>query len=258
MVRSKPLSNRQRKAASKAVPKAARAARGGSPSVTVRSEPKGVAAQVAVRDEVVGREMARLAAGGAEDLDMKVESVGGEDMVHVSGAGRHGERRGGAGLRLCSRDGLLMLHRSGALTDDQVKAGLAFRLCYELAETALGSCLGRVGEGRGGRDWSQLSVAVTAEGELALLTSATDLHRAYVIARLNQIERAVYGLADPEGRVWLAKPDGRELGALRQIAGEGLTVRNVAGGSGHARAATVAALGRALSAIASLLRITGQ
>lgn len=235
-----------------------RGARGAPHTVAVHGEPRGVAAREAVRDEIVGREIARLAAAGEADVDLKVEPVTGEDMVHVSGSGRHGERRGGSGIRLQSRDGLLALHKSGALTEDQVKAGLAFRLCYELAETALGSCLGRVGEGRGARDWSQLSIAMNAEGELALLTSATDLHRAYVIARLNQIERAVYGLADLDGQVWLTDPDGRELSALRQIAGEGSTVNSIAGTSGHARAATKAALVRALKATAGVLRITGN
>jgi hypothetical protein len=61
-----------------------------------------------------------------------------------------------------------------------------------------------------------------------------------------------------ERSVGEAMTDGRELHALRMIAGEGHTVREVAGSSGFARAATTAALVRALEAIALTLRITGQ
>lgn len=266
MVKSKPLSNRQRKIAKKAKPKAARSIRAAAVrKAAVASTPKaGTAARVAVRDEAMDRERDRLDAAIAvgdlsrEEADAEfglVGHVGGADMIAID---ERGERRAGSGMRLQSRDGLAALHKSGALTDIQVKAGLAYRLCYEIGEQALGSCLGRVGEGRGARDWSQLSIAKTAEGELSLIRSAADLQRAYAVARLNQMERAVFGLADIDGRVWVAQPDGHELGALRQVAGEGSTINSLCGSSGHARAVTKAALLRALDAIAGVLRITGN
>lgn len=261
MAKPKPLSNRQRKAQRKTAPKSARGARS-SVSASVAAEPRGVVAREAVREEVIGREVNRLSAAvacgdlAAEDaLGVKVDMVGGADMVAVD---RRGDRVAGAGLRLSSRDGLVMLHRSGTLTDALAKGGLAFRLIHQSVEAALGSCLGRVGEGRGARDWSQLAIAVNSEGELELMQSAADLHRAYVVARLNQIERAVFGLPDITGRVWLENPDGHELGVLRRIAGEGHTVREVAGASGHAREVAKAALVRALTVVAGVLRITGQ
>lgn len=260
---AKKLTTRQRarKAQRRAHPVPARSAR--APTPTVRAEPKGVAAREAVRDDVLARERGRLlAAVAAGDLlagdidgDVVLEQVTGAEMVAVD---RRGDRQARTGIRVKGRDGIAMLHKSKALTDELAKAAMAFRICYELGEQALGSCLGRVGEGRGARDWSQLSIGTTAEGELTLMQSAADLHRAYVIARLNQLERAVFGLPDVNGKVWLANPDGRELSALRHIAGEGKTVREVAGCSGHARAATVEALVRALMAVAGVLRITGQ
>lgn len=261
------LSNRQRKQARKAAPKAGRRVRSPAqgPSIAA-AEPRGTAAREAVRDQVAERQVRQhldivvaLAIGNISAAEAKaefeVEPYAGADMVrHV----RRGDREGGSGLRVRDLDGLVALHKSKALTDAQFEAGRAYRVCYQQVEKALGSCLGRVGEGRGTRDWSQLAIATDAEGELVLLTSAADLHRAYVTMRLNQIERAVFGLPDPRGVVWLANPDGRELAALRRIAGDGQSLRDVAGASGHAREATKNALSRALDATARLLRITGQ
>ena len=262
MVKSKPLSNRQRKAQRKGAPKARRVGNGAPHSMAVQAEPRGVAAREAVRDEVIRREEARLSASvacgelaGDELVMVRADQVGAADMIAVD---RRGDRIAGTGLRLSTRDGLVMLHKSGALTDALVKGGLAFRLIHQSVEAALGSCLGRVGEGRGARDWSQLSIALNAEGELKLMQSAADLHRAYVVARLNQIERAVFGLPDVTGHVWLPHPEGNELSALRRIAGEGQTLRDVAGSSGHAREVAKAALVRALTVVAGVLRITGQ
>ncbi len=160
--------------------------------------------------------------------------------------------------RVKTRDGLATLAESGGLTDIQVRAGLAYRLCYELVRDSLGSCLGRAGEGRGVRDWSQLSIAEDERGELKLMLSAAELHRAYVITRLNQLERAVFGLPDADGRVWLAEPKGDELGALRRIAGEGHTLNAIAGRGAQSRETTKAALVCALDVIARVLRITAH
>lgn len=250
----------QLKAKRRAFPVPPRHGRSAGPMMATPAEPKGIAAQQAVRDEVLGRERGRLGALVAvgeisrEDMaaELSIESHAGADMASVD---HRGERQMTAGLRMRGRDGLAALHKSGALTDDQVTAGLAYRLCYELAEQSLGSCLGRVGEGRGARDWSQLSIAVTPQGEFELMRSAMDLHRTFVLTKLNQIERAVFGLADPDGRVWLANPTGRELSALRQVAGEGCSIREAVGAGGKASVAFRDALVRALDATARLLRI---
>lgn len=217
MARSSPLSKRQRRAQRKTTPKAARVTPVFGVVVKAAVEPRGQALREAVADRVEAVERCRLGGEAAKVLTSTERGLEGY-------------------VRATSRDGLTALYHSTALTPVQVKAGLAFRMCYEAAGKGLGSGLGNAGEGGGSR-----KVA-------ALGRSAAELHRAYVLARLNQMERAVGA----------ELVDGRELHALRMIAGEGHTVREVAGSSGHARAATTAALARALDAIARALRITGQ
>lgn len=209
------LSNRQRKAQRRTATKAARS---GKPAlvVVVRSEPAGMAAREAVLAQVEAVEAGRL--GVSPDLGGLVET-------------------GPGFVRASNRDGLVSLHKSCTLTDDQAKAGFAFRLCYEASAKGLGSSLGNAGEGGG-----------ASRKIVGLARSATELHRAYLLARLNQMERAVAAVL----------VDGRELHALRLVAGEGKTVYELAGNSGHARDAYKAALVRALDAIARGLRITGS
>lgn len=212
MPRSKPLSNRQRELQRKAVQPKPRKTAPGLAVFSAPAEPRGEAARQAVLTEVRAREALR----GAGPKDVTFDAAG--------------------YIRASNRDGVGLLYRTKTLSEAQTKAALAFRMAYVASKASLRSCLGKAGEGGGG-------------GKLGgLVRSAADLQRAYLMARLNQMERAV-------GEVMV---DGRELHALRMIAGEGQTVREVAGASGHARAATVAALVRSLDAIAKALRITGQ
>lgn len=236
------VSNRQRKAARKTAPKPARSAK----PVLVVVAPTGTAQVASTYATVLGEDARRRDAAVALAIQ-EGEQVGEHGPVNVPGlvAGEFGvtdhREHGieGRPLRATSRDGLIALHKSGALTAVQAKAGLAFRLSYEAGAKGLGSALGNAGMGGGSRKVKDV---------MDLRRSAAELHRAYLLVRLNQMERAV---ADE-------LVDGRELHALRMIAGEGHTVRDVAGSSGHARAATVAALARSLDAIAKVLRITGQ
>ncbi len=141
-------------------------------------------------------------------------------------------------VQVRSRDGLVSLFNSGAITQRQAKAGMAYRLCFERI-IVLRSCLGNAGMGGGapyvssnpfdGRDPKALQMA-------------------YLNARIRSIERAV-------GDVVV---DGRELLALQAIAGQRRTVREVAGQGGHAKAAFREALVRALDAVADYLRITAH
>lgn len=137
--------------------------------------------------------------------------------------------------RIKGRDGLAMLREKDSVSDAQFKAGMAYRYCYEVASAGLRSGLATAGEGRGGKGGD-----------------GADLHRAYVMARLAQMERAVAAAAQ----------DGRETIVLRLVAGEGRPVRSIAAG-GHARTLDVEALRRALTAASKVLpagglRITGQ
>lgn len=230
------LSKRQRKLVTKRAARPARAARIDGP---VAAPVSGLALAADNRAWLEAEEQRRASAAKAvaaqEGDDTPGLVAGGFDIVEHREHGIEGRP-----LRATSRDGLVALLKSGTASADQVKAGLAFRLAYEASAKGLGSGLGNAGAPQGGG-------SVRAAGGV-LMRSAVELHRAYLMARLNQMERAVAAVLT----------DGRELHAVRMIAGEGHTVREVAGSSGHARAATTAALLRALDAIAGVLRITGQ
>lgn len=135
-------------------------------------------------------------------------------------------------LRLKTRDGLLSLHASGSLDIGEVEAGLAYRLCVEHAGAGLRSALA-TGEGGGGR----------SHGGFGPRDKAA-LMRAYLMARLNQMERAVDAAAQ----------DGRELLALRLIAGDGRTLTSITA-AGNAKLVYLAALRRALAAVASVMPV---
>lgn len=137
-------------------------------------------------------------------------------------------------LRLKTRDGLMSLHSSGSLNDGEVEAGLAYRLCVEHAGAGLRSALAQT-EGGGGR----------SHGGFGPRDKAA-LMRAYLMARLNQMERAVDATAE----------DGRELLALRLIAGDGRTLTSIVA-AGNAKLAYLAALRRALAAVASVMPVKG-
>ncbi len=138
--------------------------------------------------------------------------------------------------RIKTRDGLGMLLESGGIDETQHKAGMAYRYCYEVASAGLRSGLGAPGH-----------IASTGGDR-----DKGELHRLYVISRLAQMERTVAASAQ----------DGRETIVLRQVAGEGRTIRSFSTG-GHARRLDAKALKRALDAVAKVLpagglRITGH
>lgn len=161
----------------------------------------------------------------------------GERVVTYNDAGAK-QRQGG--------DGIAALLRTKALVAVQVKAALVYRQPYETLAKSLGSCLGRAGEGEAGRVWGNMPFYTNDEGELAIIAGAVDLHRAHLLVRLNRMERAVAK----------AMVDGRELRALRLIAGEGKSVREVAGSGGKASTLYREALQRGLDAIVEDLRIS--
>lgn len=241
MPRAKALSQRQMRSLRKRVEKRARTP--AEAIVLKASEPTGLVAQERVRDGVSTQQalianaalaqdaQAGLAVGRLGPVDLKAQVAAEFDV------GQKVDRTiPGLPFQAGGRDGLLALHRSKTLTDTDLKAGLAFRLAYEGASRGIGSCLGRAGEGGG------------SSKVAGLARSAAELQRAYLLARLNQMELAVGGELQ----------DGRELHVLRLVAGEGRTMREVAGSSGHSRALATAALVRALECVARVLRITGQ
>ena len=142
-----------------------------------------------------------------------------------------------------NRDGL----RSVELEPHLVKAGKAYRLCYDAALPSLGSCLGRVGEVRSAPRWGELDIGVDAEGKLVRLGEAAELQRIYLGARLRQLEAAV-----------LAEAGGLALGTLQRVAGARMTIAMLAGSSGHARAVRKGELIAALEVVAKVLRIAGS
>jgi hypothetical protein len=203
--------------------------------------------RVAFRLSVGGRadktEGGLLAAQVRDELEEALQSA----LANVKARGERMAPFNDAGAcRVKNRDGLANLVESGALSDVAGRAGLAYRLAHEAGCASLRSALGRLGEGGG---------AAPRGGMLH--RSPAELQRAYLMVQLRKMEMAAAGLPDPKtGRVYVIEPDGRELMALRMVAGEGLTIEEVSGGGGHAKALYKAALGRALGGIATALRIT--
>lgn len=133
-------------------------------------------------------------------------------------------------LRISSRDGLAVLFEAGSITAHQYGAGRAYRVAYELAGEGLKIAnLNPTGVGGGGQ-----------AGTLAAHRSARELQRAYVLARLRQIELAAGGRGE------------RELRVLRAVAGEGHTISSL-GRAGSARDRNTLALRRALEAAVDVL-----
>jgi len=133
-------------------------------------------------------------------------------------------------LRISSRDGLADLYENGTITAHQYGAGRAYRVAFELAGAGLKIANLNPSGGAGG----------TQHGTLAAHRSARELQRAYVLARLRQIELAAGGKGD------------RELSVLRAVAGEGHTISSL-GRAGSARERNTAALRRALEAAVRVL-----
>ncbi len=168
-------------------------------------------------------ETASLAQGRGEEIGKVAQA----DLEgHVD---RAVEALGAKPLRISSRDGLATLFEARAITAHQYGAGRAYRVAFELASAGLKIAnLNPTGVG-GGKQHAGLAAR-----------SAAELQKAYVLARLRQIELAVAGLG------------ARELRVLRMIAGEGFTVREL-GGGGNSREANTAALRRALEKAVEIL-----
>ena len=132
-------------------------------------------------------------------------------------------------LRISSRDGLATLFEARTISAHQYGAGRAYRVAFEAASVV------KISQMNPDRVMTPRQ-ASSAMG----LRSPAELQRAYVLARLRQIELAVSGL----GR--------RELDVLRKVAGEGLTIREI-GGGGRARQANTDALRRALETAVRVL-----
>jgi len=153
------------------------------------------------------------------ELDASVEDA-------ALSAKRRGERvsqhNDDGARRIKTRDGLASLQEGGAITEDEAKAGMAYRLLFE--EAGKGAGLGSQLEDR------PKSIRSSTHGAVA-----HGLFRAYVGVRLTGIETAVSN----------ADASGRALAALRAVAGEGRTVRSL-GQGGDVKKKNLAALRLAL------------
>lgn len=224
------LSKRQRKLARKQRP-----AQPAVPRVVADVRP--VVEEPAINLRQLAPDLERAA---AEVAIRQAAELAARDGVELTAADKrairrdHGVTMAKGQVRLRSRDGLVSLNDTGSLTDEELKAGLAYRHCYEAAAGGLRSALGQT-EG-GGRS---LPVGFA-------LRNAAALQRAYVMARLAQMERTV-------GAEML---DGRELTVLRMVAGEGRTLSSLAAG-GNAKVANLSALRRALASVARVLPVRG-
>lgn len=132
-------------------------------------------------------------------------------------------------LRISSRDGLATLFEARTISAHQYGAGRAYRVAFEAASAGLKIS-----------NPSPAARVFRSSDPLTHHRDAGELQRAYVLARLRQIELAVSGLGS------------RELQVLRFVAGEGRTIREL-GGGGRAREKNTAALRRALEAAVGVL-----
>lgn len=181
-------------------------------------------------DRIEGSALARdVQAQLKDDLKAVVDAAGarGEKVVAYNEAGAK---------RIKGRDGLVSLHASGSLGVAELVAGAAFRHCLEVTSAGLRSGLGTAGQVRGGKDFGRSPFEGRDKGEL---------HRAYVVARLNQFERAVRAVDSTDGL------SGR---MLLLVAGEGHALWSLCSG-GHARAKGLEALKLGLDAVAGVLAV---
>lgn len=111
-------------------------------------------------------------------------------------------RRGQATKRLKTRDGLVMLHESGAISAQLLAVGLRYRAWYEVTQASLKSCL-EVSDraARATTTWSQCRAAQ---------------RRAALANRVRVMEAAVSTRLHPDALI-----------ALRAIAGEARTVNSI-------------------------------
>ncbi len=187
------------------------------------------AARLAVRADPAERgEAGRIAAEVRDELSRDREAT---FLAQAQGDARALEDWNDAGAkRVKSRDGLLSLVRSGALTETEANTALQLRSLVEAAVlSGLGSQLGQLGEVRGGASSSTARVVGC-------------LRRAALLVRVTTAERAV------------ASPLGVEV--LRAVAVEGRPIgpRELSGG---ARRMRLAALKAALAKVRVSLAETG-
>lgn len=199
-----------------------------------------------VRDEIAEAEQAERNAANAavRSAEAEAEAQGKALTTTECGAIRsdYGVQRmsdpaAPAAYRLKSRDGMTTMAEAGSLSSAELKGGLAYRLCWEAQAAGLKSALANAGSIGGG---AALPVGFGPRDKAAL-------HRAYLMARLGQMERALTP---------------RQLIVVRAVAGEGQSIRSL-GGGGKARATNAELLKAGLSAISALLnegglRIGGQ
>lgn len=143
------------------------------------------------------------------------------------------QANGAGARRIKARDGLASLLDAKALTSDQVRVGLAYRLLYE--ECGPGSGLGSQLEDR------PRAVRASTHGAVA-----RGLLVALAGVRLTAVDRAVDH----------ADPSGRALVVLRAVAGEGRTVRSL-GAGGNTNRANLEALKLSLKIALASLNSTG-
>lgn len=113
------------------------------------------------------------------------------------------DRKFGKGMpRLKTRDGLVMLHESGTLSQHLLAVGLRYRAWYEVTQASLKSCLEVSDKAKGAvTTWSQCRAAQ---------------RRAALANRVRTMEAAVATQLHPDA-----------LEALRLIAGEARTVNSI-------------------------------
>lgn len=220
------LSKRQRREVERRA-KAARPVAKGLGLTVVQAEP--------ARDEIAAAEQAeRIAAKGAVRQAEAEAFAQGEPLTTAErrdirseyGVERMRDPSAPAAYRLKSRDGMTTMAEAGSLATAELKAGLAYRLCWEAQAAGLKSALANAGSIGGG---AALPVGFGPRDKAAL-------HRAYLMARLGQMERALTSA---------------QLIVVRAVAGEGRSIRSL-GGGGKARAANADRLKAGLAAIAAL------
>jgi len=176
-------------------------------------------------DQAEGR---RIANEVREELDVSMLSV-------VEAARQRGEKVtvfNDAGARqVVGRDGVATLVKAKSLTDGEARTAIAYRYLFENTSEGLRSQLGAIEEGSSKRPVGGLTGR-----------SAMQLHRAYVLARLDQVERAVLA----------GQQNGLELAVLRAVAGSGLPLSALVVG-GKSKALYLAALKRALATAAAAI-----
>jgi hypothetical protein len=160
-----------------------------------------------------------------------------ERQVKAATSGRAADRVDAAtpmGLRrIKARDGLASLLEAKAITEEEAKIGLAYRMLFE--ECGPGSGLGSQLEER------PRAIRASTHGVVA-----HGLLKAYAGVRLTGVDRAVQH----------ADASGRALAILRAVAGEGRTIRSL-GGGGNTRDANLEALKRGLRVALAALKANG-